>query len=141
VTRSVSRARYGDGVIIRSLSVHPTVISWADTRAATLDDERGRGVRFLANSRLAEGVGREQLIEYFDQHDVDSSTWDLFRHRVVADYMFKVGDEPGVVLFIDVETSGEAQAVVKSLPVVEQGLLRFEIEPVSAVARFSSTPG
>jgi hypothetical protein len=98
-------------------------------------------VRFLVNSRLADGVGRDQFIEYFKRHDIDPSTWDLFRHRVVADFMFKVGEEPGVVLFIDVESSDEAEAVVNSLPVVEQGLLRFDIDPVSAVARFASAPG
>ncbi len=94
-------------------------------------------MRFLATSRLVDGVSRDQLIDYFDQHFVESSTWEMVRTHVVADYMFKVGDEPGIVLFVDVETSAEARAVVDQLPVVERGLLRFEIDPVSPVARFS----
>ena len=51
--------------------------------------------------------GRDQLIEYFGQH-IESS-WDLVRHRVVADQMFKVGDAPGIILFLEVDTSGEAE--------------------------------
>ena len=78
--------------------------------------------------RLAYGAGRDQLIDYFPQH-IDSSTWDLVRHRVVADHMFKVGDEPGVILVRDVDTSGEAEEVAEALPVVEHVLLRFELDP------------
>jgi hypothetical protein len=90
-------------------------------------------VQFLVNSRLADGAGRDQLIEYFGQHHIDSSTWDLVRHHVVADHMFKGSDEPGVILVRDVDTSGEAEEATKAPPVVEHVLLRFELDPVSAI--------
>ena len=91
---------------------------------------------FLANSRLAAGVTRQQVLEYFGEHAVDSSTWDLIRHRVVTDYAFKVGDDPGVVLFLDVDSEAETREIVEAFPVVAQGLLTFEVEPVSKVAKF-----
>ncbi len=90
-----------------------------------------------SSSRLADSVGCDQLIEYFGQH-IESSTWDLVRHRVVADHMFKVGDAPGVILFLDVDTSGEAEEVAEALPVVEHVLLGFELDPVSAITHSPS---
>lgn len=98
-------------------------------------------MRFLVNSRLVDGVDGGQLVAWFHEHTIDSATWDLVRHRVVVDHMFKVGDEPGVVLILEVDSRDEAEAIVGALPVVEHGLLRFEIDPVSAVANFSKAPG
>ena len=95
-------------------------------------------MRYLANSRPADGVTRDQLVEYFTSHEVDSSAWDLVRHRMVTEYTFKTGDEVGVVLFLDVNSEDEARAIVDALPVVEHGLLSFEIDPLSKVANFSA---
>ena len=72
---------------------------------------------------------REQLVAYFGEHSFDTATWDLVRHRVVSEYSFEVGNEPGVVLFIDVDSEAEARKIVESLPVVAGGLLTFELDP------------
>jgi len=93
-------------------------------------------MRFLANSRMVEGVTREQLVQYFADHEISSSTWDLFRHRIVSEYAFKVGDRPGVVLFLDVDSDEAAAQVVNALPVVAYGLLTFDIDPLRPVAHF-----
>jgi hypothetical protein len=69
-------------------------------------------LRFLANSRLTDGTSREQLVQYFADHAIESSTWDLVRHRVVTEYAFKVGARPGVVLFLDVDSEDAAAEVV-----------------------------
>ena len=52
-------------------------------------------MRYMANSRLAEGVTPERLNEYIDNNGISSSAWELVRHRVVTDYAFKVGTLPG----------------------------------------------
>jgi hypothetical protein len=93
-------------------------------------------LRFFANSRAVDGVGRERLVQYFADHAISSSTWDLVRHRVVTDYAFKVGEMPGIVLFLDVESEDEAEQVVNALPVVTSGLLTFEVDRLSPLARF-----
>jgi hypothetical protein len=85
---------------------------------------------------MVDGVTRDQLVRYFADHEVASSTWDLVRHRVVTDYAFKVGARPGVVLFLEVDSEDAAADIVNALPVVAQGLLTFDIDPVSAVAHF-----
>ena len=93
-------------------------------------------MRFIANSQPAEGVTREQLVQYFADHAIESSTWDLIRHRVVTEYVFKVGARPGVVLFLDADSDEAATEVVNALPVVTNGLLVFDIDPVRPVAHF-----
>ena len=91
---------------------------------------------FLANSRLPEGVTRQQILDYMSEHQVAHSTWDLFRHRVVEQYQFKVGDEPGVVLFLDVQSEEDARELLADLPIVVGGLLEFEVDPISRVMKF-----
>ena len=87
-------------------------------------------MRFMANSRIAEGVTREQLAEFFDENGFSSAAWDLVRHRVVTDYVLKVGDVPGVVLFMEVDSAGEASEIVGGLPAVQEGMLTFELDPL-----------
>ena len=93
-------------------------------------------MRFIADLRLAEDATRDQLVQYVSDHAIESSTWDLIRHRVVTEYAFKVGASPGIVLFLEADSDEAAIDVVKALPVVESGLLVFEIDPVRSVARF-----
>ena len=93
-------------------------------------------MRFLANSRPAEGITREELVKFLADHAVESSTWNLIRNRVVTEYAFKVGARPGVVLFLEVDSEEAAAEVVKAFPIVAQGLLEFDIDPLSSVAHF-----
>jgi hypothetical protein len=93
-------------------------------------------VRFVANSRLADGVTRERVLEFFQEHAMESSTWDLVRHRIVTDHAFKVGARPGVVLFLEADSEEAAGEIVNGLPVVQKGLWVFDIDPVSPVAHF-----
>lgn len=87
----------------------------------------------MANSRPVDGVTAEQLTEYFDANGVSSEAWELVRHRIVTDYAFKVGEQPGVVLFLRADSEEEARRLVDSTPIVEKGLLRFEVDPLSGV--------
>ena len=90
----------------------------------------GESVQFMANSRPADGVTPEQLTEYFEANGVSSEAWELVRHRIVTDYAFKVGEQPGVVLFLGADSEDEARELVDSFPIVKQGLLRFDVDPL-----------
>jgi hypothetical protein len=90
-------------------------------------------VHFMANSRPADGVRPEQLHEYLEANDVSSNAWEFVRNSTVTEYAFKVGELPGVVLFLRADSEDEARQLVDSIPVVEQGLLRFELEPLGIV--------
>ena len=81
----------------------------------------GATVQFLANSRPADGVTPEQLVEYFEANGVSSEAWELVRHRIVTDYAFKVGEHPGVVLFLRADSEEEARTIVDSIPIVDDG--------------------
>lgn len=90
-------------------------------------------MRFMANSRIAAGVTPEQLTQFMDDNSVSSSAWELVRPRVVTDYAFKVGDAPGVVLFLESDSLDAASDIVNGLPVVQQGLITFELDPLAKV--------
>lgn len=90
----------------------------------------------MANSRIGEGVTPEQLTRFFDENTVSTQAWDLVRHRVVTEYAFKIGDVPGIVVFMEVDSADEASEIVNGLPVVQQGLLTFELDPIGKTMRF-----
>ncbi len=90
----------------------------------------------MANSRIGEGVTPEQVTKFFDENTVSTAAWDLVRHRMVTEYAFKTGDVPGIVVFIEVESPDEASEIFKGLPVVQQGLLTFELDPIGKTMRF-----
>ncbi len=87
-------------------------------------------MRVMANSHIAEGIDPSELARFFDENSVASTTWDLVRHRVITQYSLKIGPIPGVVLFMDVDSTDAAAELVNSFPAVEKGLLTFEIDPL-----------
>ncbi len=84
----------------------------------------------MANSRPADGVTSEQITEFFDTNEPSSDAWDLVRQGIVTDYAFKVGDRPGVVVFLRADSEDQAKSLLDSIPVVTQGLLTFELDPL-----------
>jgi hypothetical protein len=91
----------------------------------------------MANSRPTDGVTPEELVAYFEANGLSSEAWELVRHRIVTDYAFKVGEHPGVVLFLQADSEDEARTIVDSMPIVTQGLLRFEVDPLREVMHLS----
>ena len=92
-------------------------------------------MRVMANSRIGTSVTREQLTKFFEENSASSEAWELIRHRIVTEYAFKEGSVPGVVLFLEVDSLEEAAAVVNGLPVVQQGILTFELDPLGKTMR------
>jgi hypothetical protein len=92
-------------------------------------------MRYMANSRPSEGVTPERLKQFFDESSFSPAAWDLVRHRVVVEYALKVGEVPGVVLFLEVDSPDQASAVLNELPAVRDGLIAFELEPVGKAMR------
>ena len=85
---------------------------------------------FMANSRIAEGVTHDDLAQFFEENGVSTSAWDLVRHKAATDYVFKVGDVPGIVLFMEADSADEASRIVTELPAVQTGMLTFELDPI-----------
>jgi hypothetical protein len=93
-------------------------------------------MRFLINTHLADGVTREQVVEYFAREGVSPEAWELFRNRELVNYAFKVGDDVGLVGFMNEESIEVARSKVEALPLVAEGYVNVEIAPLRAVARF-----
>jgi hypothetical protein len=87
-------------------------------------------MRFMANSRIADGVPREQLVQFFEENSFSPAAWDLVRRRTVIEYAMKDGDVPGILLFLEADSAEQAAAVVNELNAVKQGLLTFDIDPL-----------
>ena len=98
--------------------------------------EMADGQRFLINTHLANGVTREQVIDYFSNQGVSPEAWDLVRNRELLNYAFKIGDDVGLVGFMEEESIDVARSKVETLPLVAEGFVEVEIAPVSAIARF-----
>ena len=99
------------------------------------EELEGTTVHFMANSRPGDDVTPEQLAEFFETHNVSPDAWQLVRDRIVTEYAFKVGQQPGVVLFLRAASEDEARTLVDSIPIAQQGLVRFELEPLRGVIR------
>ena len=93
-------------------------------------------MRFMVNASLAEGVSRTDFIQSFEEHGVSPEAWKRYQDGVITSYLFKIGEEPGFVLFLDAESAEEAAAIVEALPVSDSGLVDIRIDPVSTLATF-----
>ena len=90
---------------------------------------------FLFNSRVPEGVTREEVIEHLEKR-ISKDTWELIRKGTIAHWMFKTGNEPGLVVIANCQDVGEAQDLIRQAPLVTDGILEFEIDPVNQFPEF-----
>lgn len=58
-------------------------------------------------------------------------TWEAYKKGVVRDIYFRL-DRPGVAIFLECDSSAEAQKVLGELPLVKAGLIKFEAIPLGA---------
>jgi hypothetical protein len=90
---------------------------------------------FMLNSRPRAGATREQLIEHLTRR-LDPSTWDLIRHGVLSQVLYKVGDEPGFFAVLNAPSIGEAKAVVEA-GVERLELFDLDVVPVNQFPHFA----
>ena len=95
-------------------------------------------MRYMANSRMADGASLERLVRYFDENAFSPTAWDLVRRRTVDEYVMKEGEIPGVVVFLEAGSADEAAAVLDDLPVVKLGLLTFDLDPLGKTMRLQA---
>jgi hypothetical protein len=81
---------------------------------------------FMVASRPKAGTTREELIEHLTRR-LDPSTWDLIRHGVLSQVLYKVGDEPGFFAVLNAPSVEEAKAMV------EAGMERLELFDLEAI--------
>jgi len=86
-------------------------------------------MQFIVNSRLGPGVTRERFIEYI-RDGRDHEGWELVRKGIIQHWLWKTGDEPGLVVLLNCEDAAEARRLIDAAPIVADGILTFEVDPV-----------
>jgi hypothetical protein len=89
---------------------------------------------FMLESRPRAGVTREQLVEHFSGK-LHPSTWDLIRHGIVTNLLFKTGSEAGFYAVLTASSLEEARSIVESRTTNEV-LFDVNIVPVNQFPHF-----
>jgi hypothetical protein len=85
-------------------------------------------VKVLAIGRARSGVGWEDIAPYVGEEA--RHVWELYESDRVREFYLRADDRPGVVLVFECDDLAEAERLVGSLPIVEAGLLDFEVIPL-----------
>ena len=89
---------------------------------------------FMLESQPRPGVTREQMAEHFTGR-LNPSTWDLIRHGVVSNLLYKTGSEIGFYAVLSASSLEEAQSVVKR-ETANEVLFDMKIVPVNQFPHF-----
>jgi len=64
-----------------------------------------------------------------------AQVWELYQAEVLREIYFRA-DRPEAVLVMECENLSEAEAALNSLPLVQEGLIEFEIIPLAPYPGF-----
>jgi len=92
-------------------------------------------MKYRVNCSLRPDKSRDAFIALIKDGPADES-WELVRKRVVVEFAFKVGKVPGILLLMECESADEARSHIEKLPSVRDGWVDYQIDPISAVAKF-----
>jgi hypothetical protein len=76
------------------------------------------------------------VVEYLTR-PVAKEAWGLIKSGVIAHWMFKVGDQPGIAFVMDCASLEQARELVDASSMVRDGVLEFEIDRVNHFPRFA----
>jgi hypothetical protein len=62
--------------------------------------------------------------------------WALVQKRLVVEFAFKVGKVPSIFLLMKCESEDAVRSHIEKLPSVRDGWVDYQIDPISAVAKF-----
>jgi hypothetical protein len=92
-------------------------------------------MKFVVNCSLRPDKNREAFIALIQRGPTEEA-WELVQKRVVVEFAFKVGKVPGIFLLMESESEDEARSHVEKLLSVRDGWVDYQIDPISAVAKF-----
>jgi muconolactone delta-isomerase len=84
-------------------------------------------VKILAMESEVDGVRPEQFKPHLKAEA--SRVWELYQSGVIRELYFR-GDRSDAILILECADEGEAQQVLDSLPLVQAGLITFEVIPL-----------
>ena len=90
-------------------------------------------VKILAIEKELPGVSAERFKEHAKAEALRA--WELYQSGVIRELYFRA-DKPCAVLVLECADIDEARGVLKTLPLVKEGLIEFEIIPLKAYPGF-----
>jgi len=84
-------------------------------------------MKILAMEVEVEGVSPEQFAPHLKAEA--RRAWELYQSGTIRDLYFR-GDRSEAVLILECVNTDEAQQTLESLPLVQAGLIRFEVIPL-----------
>jgi hypothetical protein len=88
----------------------------------------------LALEKELPGVTAEQFRPHLQAEA--ARVWELYQAGIVRELYFR-GDWPGAVLVLECAGTDETQTVLNSLPLVQAGLISFDLIPLVPYPGFS----
>jgi muconolactone delta-isomerase len=80
----------------------------------------------ITDDRFTEGILREEA----------THAWELHQSGVIRELYFR-GDRQAAVLVLECESAEEARSVLETLPLVREGLIGFDVIPLTAYPGFA----
>jgi hypothetical protein len=85
-------------------------------------------VKVLGIGHARTGIRWEHIAPYVGEEA--RSVWKLYESDRVREFYLRADHRPGVVLVFESEDVSEAERLLAALPMVEAGLLDFEVIPL-----------
>ena len=89
----------------------------------------------IVNCSLRPDRSRDAFKEFVKDGPAHES-WELFQKHIVVEFAFKVGRVPGIFLLIEAESEDQVRGHIDKMPIVRDGWLDYQIDPISPVAKF-----
>lgn len=84
-------------------------------------------MKILAIEKEIEGITAEDFKPFLEAEAL--KVWDYYKRGTIREIYFR-GDETSAVLILECENLETAKEILSSLPLVEKGLIAFEIIPL-----------
>jgi muconolactone delta-isomerase len=92
-------------------------------------------MKILAIEREVAGVQNEAFTDLLTKAEA-ARVWQLYQGGVIRELYFRQ-DQTTAVLVLECASGEEARHILDSLPLVRQGLIKFEIIPLAAYPGFA----
>ncbi len=84
-------------------------------------------MRIIAIQKEAEGLSKRDFVPHL--RDEAQKGWELYKEGVIREMYFREG-RPEAVLILECEDVEEAEEKLATLPLVQKGLISFELIPL-----------
>jgi hypothetical protein len=92
-------------------------------------------MKFMVNCSLRPDKTRDAFKDFIKDGPAHES-WELVQKHIVVEFAFKVGKVPGIFLLMECESEEQVRSHIEKMPSIRDGWLDYQIDPISAVAKF-----